>query len=117
MFNIDAGLVNQNDDPTLRWQLTSRVLTIFASTISVRAGYRQCQTNSRALKVISIQIFNEILKYSYFKSRPIFRQISNLSVLLFDRLLPLFIILDMKFKTCFADKLMFIAAKLKKNRP
>ena len=54
-----TGLVNKNDDPTLRLQLTSSVSTIFAWTISVPAGYCQCQTNSRALRVISIQIFNK----------------------------------------------------------
>ena len=49
-----VGLVNQNDELSLRWQLTSSVSTIFASTISVPTGYRQCQTNSRAQRVICI---------------------------------------------------------------
>ena len=53
-LNIDPDLVNQNDDPTLRWQLTSRVSTLFASTIFVIGGYHQCQTNSRAQKVTCI---------------------------------------------------------------
>ena len=48
-----------NDDPMLRWQLTSSVLTIFASMICVLAGYRQFQTNNRASRVICIQIFNK----------------------------------------------------------
>ena len=51
-LNIDAGLVNQNYDPTLKLQLTSSVSTIFASTISIPAGYCQFQTISRAPKVI-----------------------------------------------------------------
>ena len=58
-LNIDAGLVNQNDDLTLRPQLTSSVSTIFASTISVLAGYCQFQTNNRASRVICIQVFNK----------------------------------------------------------
>ena len=60
-LNIDADLVNKKDDPTLKWQLTSSVSTIFASTISVLAGYRQCQCqkNSRAPRVICIQILNQ----------------------------------------------------------
>ena len=58
-LNIDTGLVNQNDDPTLKWQLTSSPSTIFASTISVPAGYRQCKKNSRAPRVICIQILNK----------------------------------------------------------
>ena len=58
-LNIDAGLVNQNDDPTYKRQLTSSLSTIFASTISVPAGYRQCQTNRRAPRVISIKILNK----------------------------------------------------------
>ena len=49
-----VGLVNQNDELPLRWQLTLSVLTIFASTISVPTGYRQCQTNSKAQRVICI---------------------------------------------------------------
>ena len=58
-FIIDAGLVNQNDDPVLKLQLTSSASTIFASTISIPAGIRQCQTNSRAPRVICIQILNQ----------------------------------------------------------
>ena len=53
-FNIDAVLVNQNDEQTLKRQLTSGVTTIFASTIFVPAGYRQCQINSIAPRVINI---------------------------------------------------------------
>ena len=59
-LNISAGLVNQNDNPTLRGQLTPSVLTIFASIKSVSAGYHQCQMNIMALRVICIEIFNKI---------------------------------------------------------
>ena len=44
---------------SLRRQLTSNVSTIFASMISVLAGYRQFKTNKRASRVICIQIFNK----------------------------------------------------------
>ena len=37
--------------PTLRWQLTSIISTIFTSTKSVSAGYKHCQTNNRAPRV------------------------------------------------------------------
>ena len=47
------------DDLTLRGQLTSSVSTMFALMISVLAGYRQFQTNNRALRVICIQVFNK----------------------------------------------------------
>ena len=58
-LSIDAGLVNQNDDPSLRQQLMSSALSIFASTISVLACYHQCQANNRDLRAICIQIFNK----------------------------------------------------------
>ena len=51
--------LTKNDDLTLRRQLLSSVLPIFASTISVLAGYRQYQMNNRASRVICIQVFNE----------------------------------------------------------
>ena len=35
-LNIDAGLINQTDDPTLRQQLTLSVSTIFALAISIQ---------------------------------------------------------------------------------
>ena len=57
-LNIHTGLANQNDDLTLRWQLTSSVSTIFASTISVLARYL-FQTYNRASRVICIQVFNK----------------------------------------------------------
>ena len=79
-WNIDAGLVNQNDELPLRWQLTSSISTILASTISVPTGYRQCQTNSKVPRVICIQIFNKIFLYKYFKSRPISRLIQIVTI-------------------------------------
>ena len=39
-LNIDAGLVNQKSRPDVKMASMSSVLTIFASTISVLAGYR-----------------------------------------------------------------------------
>ena len=51
--------LTKNDDLTLRRQLTSSVSAIFASTISVLAGYSQFQTNDRASRVICIQVFNK----------------------------------------------------------
>ena len=58
-LKIDAGWSIKNDDPALRRQLTSIASTIFALTISVPNGYRQCQTNSRAPRVICCQILNK----------------------------------------------------------
>ena len=51
--------LTKNDDLTLRQQLTSSVSTIFASTISLLAGYHQFQINNRASRVICIQVFNK----------------------------------------------------------
>ena len=50
-LKVDTGLANYEWRPTLRWQLTSVISTIFTSTISVLAGYQHCQTNSRAPRV------------------------------------------------------------------
>ena len=53
-LRIDEGLVSQEWRPTLRGNLynVDCVSTIFTSTISFQAGYCQCQTNSRAPRVI-----------------------------------------------------------------
>ena len=59
VIRLQVWLTN-NDDLTLRRQLTSSVSTIFASTISVLAGYRQFQTNNRASRVIFIQVLIKI---------------------------------------------------------
>ena len=69
-------MLTKNDDLTLRRHLTSSVSMIFASTISVLAGYRHFQTNNRASGVICIQVFNKNIFNNYFKSRLIPRQIS-----------------------------------------
>ena len=57
LLYIDAGLVNQNEDPMLRLQFMPSISMIFTSTISFPAGYDQCKMNSRALRVICTQIF------------------------------------------------------------
>ena len=56
---INAGWSVKNDDEALRQQLTSIASTVFELTISILTGYRQCQTNSRAARVICFQIFNK----------------------------------------------------------
>ena len=57
---VEAGLVNKESRPTLRRQLTSNLTTIFTSTISVLAGYHQCQTKSRAPMVICFRFLMKV---------------------------------------------------------
>ena len=60
-LKIEAGLVNQERRSDVRWKLTPIVSTIFALAISVPIGYRQCQTNSRAPRILCFRFF--IKKY------------------------------------------------------
>ena len=90
---------------------------IFTSTISVQAGYCQCQTNSRAPREFVSDFLIKIFYLNNLKSLPISIQISNCNFriigycYLIDCCSNIIYYFDIKFKTCFADILMFIFAK------
>ena len=64
--------------------------------------------------------FNKTFLYNYFKSRLIFRQILNCNFRRYgycysiDCCINIIYYFGMKLKTCFADMLMFIVAKIQK---
>ena len=80
-LKVDTRLANKEWRPIFRRQLTSIISTIFASTISVPAGYKYCQTNSRAPRVTCFRFLIKIFYCNNFESCPISRQISNCSLL------------------------------------
>ena len=78
-ITVDTGLLNQEIQPDVKTVIlfTSIASAIFASRISIPAGYRQCQTTSRALRVICSRCLIKNILIHNFYSRLNYRPISN----------------------------------------